>query len=279
MKIRDAIINKNSYFCGKLKLNNMNLLLISNSTNFGEPYLAWAINQIELFSAKNNLNTDSKIIFVPFAGVNIAGKPFPESYDAYEQRVKTVFAEKLGLKNFTSVHHFDDKKAAVREADCIVVGGGNTFHLVAEMHKYGLVEAIRERALAGVPYMGWSAGSNVACPTLCTTNDMPIVQPASFNTLNLVPFQINPHYLDPHPEIDKMIKHGGETRQDRINEYLAVNQKMTVVGLREATALWLDGDRLWLKGGKKMVILKYGDELREIEPNTDVTFLLHQALA
>jgi len=257
----------------------MNLLLISNSTNFGEPYLAWAINQIELFSAKNNLNADSNIIFIPFAGVNIAGKPYPDSYDAYEQRVKTVFAEKLGLRNFTSVHHFDDKQAAVREADCIVVGGGNTFHLVAEMHRYGLVDAIRERALAGVPYMGWSAGSNVACPTLCTTNDMPIVQPASFNTLNLVPFQINPHYLDPHPEIDKMIKHGGETRQDRINEYLAVNQNMTVVGLREATALWLDGERLWLKGGKKMVILKYGEELREVEPNTDVTFLLKQALA
>ena len=136
------------------------------------------------------------------------------------------------------------------------------------------MDAIRERALAGVPYIGWSAGSNVACPTLCTTNDMPIVQPSSFKTLNLVPFQINPHYLDPHPEIDKMIKHGGETRQDRINEYLAVNQKMVVVGLREATSLWVTDGKMMLKGGKKMIVMQYGKEAVEIEPNTDVTFLL-----
>ena len=252
----------------------MRLLLISNSTNFGENYLAWATTQIELFCLQNHINKDSRIIFVPFAGVNIGGMVYPESYDAYEAKVKNVFRTKFGLENFTSVHHFDDKVKAVNEADCIVVGGGNTFHLVAEMHRYGLMDAIRNRALAGVPYMGWSAGSNVACPTLCTTNDMPIVQPASFNCLNLVPFQINPHYLDPHPEIDKMIKHGGETRQDRINEYLAVNQEMTVVGLREATALWVTDNNMWLKGGKKMVVMRYGKEAVEIEPNSDVTFLL-----
>ena len=178
----------------------MRLLLISNSTNFGENYLAWASTQIELFCLQNHINKDSRIVFVPFAGVNIGGMVYPQSYDAYESKVRNVFRTKFGLENFTSVHHFDDKVKAVNEADCIVVGGGNTFHLVAEMHRYGLMEAIRNRALAGVPYMGWSAGSNVACPTLCTTNDMPIVQPASFNCLNLVPFQINPHYLDPHPD-------------------------------------------------------------------------------
>ena len=257
----------------------MRLLLISNSTNFGENYLAWAVNQIEYFCLQNGLNPDSKIIFVPFAGVNIGGKAYPESYDAYEAKVQKVFFEKFGFKNFTSVHHYDDKVAAVKEADCIVVGGGNTFHLVAEMHRYGLMEAIRERAKAGVPYMGWSAGSNVACPTLCTTNDMPIVQPASFETLNLVPFQINPHYLDPHPEIDKLIKHGGETRQDRINEYLAVNQDRVVVGLREATSLWVTDDKMMLKGGKKMIVMQYGKEAYEVEPNTDVTFLLNGTMA
>jgi len=250
------------------------LLLISNSTNFGESYLAWCITQIESFCEKNNVKSDTRILFFPFAGVNIAGKAYPESYNAYENRVKTVFAEKLGLHNFTSVHNYDDKQKAVREAECIVVGGGNTFHLVAEMHRYGLMDAVRKRVLEGIPYMGWSAGSNIACPTLCTTNDMPIVMPESFNTLNLVPFQINPHYLDPHPEIDKMIKHGGETRQDRINEYLAVNQSMTVVGLREATALWVDGDKMLLKGGKKMIVMKYGDAPVEIEPNSEVSFLL-----
>ena len=227
----------------------MRLLLISNSTNFGENYLAWATTQIELFCAQNHINKDSRIIFVPFAGVNIGGMVYPESYDAYESKVRNVFRTKFGL------------------------------HLVAEMHRYGLMDAIRERALAGVPYMGWSAGSNVACPTLCTTNDMPIVQPASFKCLNLVPFQINPHYLDPHPEIDKMIKHGGETRQDRINEYLAVNQEMTVVGLREATALWVVDDKMWLKGGKKMIVMRYGKESVEIDPNSDVTFLLGGQMA
>ena len=136
------------------------------------------------------------------------------------------------------------------------------------------MEAVSEVVKKGTPYIGWSAGSNVACPTLCTTNDMPIVQPASFKTLNLVSFQINPHYLDPQPEIDKMVKHGGETRQDRLNEYLAVNQSMKVVGLREASALWVDDDKIMLKGGKKMMVFKYGEEPVEVEPNSDVTSFL-----
>lgn len=251
----------------------MNLLLISNSTNFGEPYLAWATNQIEYFCEKTGINAKTNIVFIPFAGVNIGGKAYPASYDAYENRVKTVF-EKLGFANFRSVHTFDNKVEAVKIAGCIIVGGGNTFHLVAELHKYKLVDVIRERAKAGVPYIGWSAGSNIACPTLCTTNDMPIVEPESFKALNLVPFQINPHYLDPHPEIDKMIKHGGETRQDRLNEFLAVNQKTKVVGLREATSLWVIGDKMMLKGGKKMIIFEYNKEPVEIEPGSDVSYLL-----
>lgn len=251
----------------------MRLLLISNSTNFGEVYLAWAMNQIEYFCQQNALTADSNIIFVPFAGVNIAGKAYPDSYDAYEARVKGVFENKLGFSNFTSIHRFENKIAAVEQADCIIVGGGNTFHLVAELHRYGLMKAIRDKAIAGTPYIGWSAGSNIACPTLCTTNDMPIVQPASFEAMNLVPFQINPHYLDPHPEIDKMIKHGGETRQDRINEYLAVNQKMTVVGLREASSIWVMDDKKMLKGGKKMVVMRYGQDAIEVEPNSDISFL------
>ena len=249
----------------------MNLLLISNSTNFGETYLAWPMTQLESFCEKNNLKADSKIVFVPFAGVFINGNPYPQSYDAYTARVKKVFDEKLGLKNFVSVHEVENKIQLVDEAACIVVGGGNTFHLVAELHRYGLMDAISKVAKEGKPYIGWSAGSNIACPTLCTTNDMPIVQPASFNTLNLIPFQINPHYLDPHPEIDKMIKHGGETRQDRINEYLAVNQNMKVVDLREASAIWVVGDKYYLKGGKKMMVFKYGTEPLELEPNSEIT--------
>lgn len=252
----------------------MNLLLISNSTNFGEPYLAWAINQIEYFCEKVGVHYGSKIIFIPFAGVNIAGQAYPASYDAYENRVKGVF-QKLGFTNFHSIHRFDNKIEAINQAECIIVGGGNTFHLVAELHKYKLMDVIHQCAKAGVPYIGWSAGSNIACPTLCTTNDMPIVQPESFKALNLIPFQINPHYLDPHPEIDKMIKHGGETRQDRLNEFLAVNQDKKVIGLREATSLWLIGNKMMLKGGKKMVVFEYNKDMVEIEPGTDVSYLLN----
>ena len=251
----------------------MNLLLISNSTNFGEPYLAWSIAQIELFFIKNNINSEAKVLFFPFAGVNIGGKVYPESYDIYENRVKNVFS-KIGFSNLKSVHQFENKKQAIEEADVIIVGGGNTFHLVAEMHQHQLMECVRNKVLSGTPYMGWSAGSNLACPGLFTTNDMPIVQPESFKALNLVPFQINPHYLDPTPEIDKMIKHGGETRQDRLNEYLAVNQNITVVGLREASALWVSGKRMTLKGGKNMVVMQYGKEPKEYAPEDDLSFLL-----
>jgi dipeptidase E len=251
----------------------MKLLLISNSTNFGEPYLAWCQTQIDYFCSLNSISEKSNILFIPFAGVNVGGKAYPESYDVYEKRVQTIF-KSWGYEGVKSIHRFENKTEAVEKADCIVVGGGNTFHLYAEMHHFDLMEKVREKVLKGTPYIGWSAGSNLACPTLCTTNDMPIVEPKSFKGLNLVPFQINPHYLDPTPEIDKMIKHGGETRQDRLSEYLAVNQKMTVVGLREASALWVDGDKMTLRGGKKIVVMQYGPTEREMEPGSDISELL-----
>jgi dipeptidase E len=260
----------------------MNLLLISNSTNFGEPYLAWCQTQIDFFCGKNGISTDSNILFFPFAGVNIGGKAYPESYNAYEERVKTVFL-KWGYKNLHSIHRYENKAEAIDNADCLIVGGGNTFHLYAEMYKFDLMEKVYNKVEKGMPYIGWSAGSNLACPTLCTTNDMPIKEPKSFEGLNLVPFQINPHYLDPTPEIDNMIKHGGETRQDRLNEYLAVNQKMLVVGLREASALWVEGNKMTLRGGKKMRVMQYiidekskigKVESYEVEPGDDVSGFL-----
>ncbi|MCL2130976.1 MAG: dipeptidase PepE [Lentimicrobiaceae bacterium] len=251
----------------------MKLLLISNSTNFGEPYLAWCQTQIDYFCKLSSVSQKSNILFIPFAGVNVGGKVYPESYDAYEKRVQNVF-KTWGYENVKSIHHAENQADAVAKADCIVVGGGNTFHLYAEMHKFDLIETVRAKVLQGTPYIGWSAGSNLACPTLCTTNDMPIVEPKSFRGLNLVPFQINPHYLDPTPEIDKMIKHGGETRQDRLNEYLAVNQDNTVVGLREACALWVEGKKMSLRGGKRIVVMQYGKPEREMEPGADVSELL-----
>jgi dipeptidase E len=137
------------------------------------------------------------------------------------------------------------------------------------MHETGIMAAIREKALAGTPFIGWSAGSNVACPTLRTTNDMPIIQPASFKTLNLIPFQINPHYLDANPE-----GHGGETREQRIMEFQALNPEVVVVGLREASALHLDGEMLHLLGQRSMRLFKAGKDPVELEPGSNLNYLL-----
>lgn len=167
-----------------------------------------------------------------------------------------------------SIHKEADPVKAVQEAEAIAVGGGNTFYLVYMMHKLGLMNVIRQKVLEGTPYIGWSAGSNVACPTLRTTNDMPIIQPASFDCLNIIPFQINPHYLDAHPE-----GHGGETRQQRIEEFLTVNREVTVVGLREASLLEIHGEKIFLKGRKPMRIFIHGTEPREVETGSDVSFL------
>jgi dipeptidase E len=197
------------------------------------------------------------ILFIPYAGVNLSPEGLTASFDAYEKRVQAVFAE-LGLHIY-SIHRESDPARAVADARAIAVGGGNTFHLVYMLHLHGLVPVIRQRVLEGMHYMGWSAGANVACPTLRTTNDMPIVQPASFDTLNLVPFQINPHYLDANPE-----GHGGETRQQRIEEFLAVNREMTVIGLREATLIQVEGEKYQLKGSRPMRVFRYGKEPEEI---------------
>ncbi len=242
----------------------MKLLLISNSTNAGESYLNWPQKYISEFCAKHGVK---KVLFIPYAGVNLSNEGLDVSYDIYEKRVADVFAS-LGLE-LVSIHRAKDPVEAVKQAECVATGGGNTFHLVAMMHKYGVMQAIRERALNGMPYMGWSAGSNVACPTLRTTNDMPIFEPESFDCMNLIPFQINPHYLDANPE-----GHAGETRQQRIEEFLAINRKITVVGLREACLLELDGKTLLHKGSRNLRVFKYGQTPEELPAGADVSFLL-----
>lgn len=246
----------------------MKLLLISNSTNYKEPYLGWCMDLIVDFLKNENKN----ILFIPYAGVNIGGKAYPESYDAYADRVRKVFATK-GFDNVVSIHEEKDPIAAINNAGVIMVGGGNTFHLVAEIHRNKLIEPIRRKVLEGTPYMGWSAGSNVACPTLRTTNDMPIVMPESFNCLDFVPFQINPHFIDPYSEeINDAIRHGGETREVRINEFLAVNQEIRVAGLREGTALWVEKDQIELIGERPMYVMKYGEEPYDIQPGAKFGF-------
>ncbi len=235
----------------------MQLLLLSNSTNQGEQYLGWPRAIIKQFLRNNKINS---CLFVPYAGVT-------DTWDDYTTRVRSVFS--IWGCMLESVHTMPDPALAISKSNCIVIGGGNTFRLVQMMQETGAMDAIREKVLNGTPFIGWSAGSNVACPTLCTTNDMPIIQPASFNTLNLIPFQINPHYLDANPE-----GHGGETREQRINEYQALNTEVTVVGLREATALHLNGNSLNLMGKRSMRLFISGKEPVELQPGDDISFLL-----
>ncbi len=241
-----------------------NLLLISNSTNAGEEYLNWPRPHIQEFVNENQVKT---AVFVPFAGVNLSPDGLEASFDAYEKRVQNVFSD-FGV-TITSLHKVEEPKDAVKKAEMIIVGGGNTFHLVKMMHKLGLMKAIRSRIKKGIPYIGWSAGSNVACPTLCTTNDMPITEPKSFKCLKVIPFQINPHYLDAHPE-----GHGGETREQRINEYLVVNNKMYVAGLREACLFKIKNNDIKLVGERKLRVFRHNVEPQELTAADDISFLM-----
>lgn len=233
----------------------MRLLLISNSTNAGEGYLEYPKNDIREF-----LSGVKEVMFVPYAAVTF-------SFDDYLARVQGRFSE-IGI-GVRSVHRESNPARALREAEAIIVGGGNTFHLLKAMQEQGLVQVVRERVPQGVPYVGWSAGSNVACPTICTTNDMPIVEPASFRAAGLVDFQINPHYLDAHPE-----GHAGETREQRLLEYIAANPCTYAVGLREGCILRVEGRTLTLKGNRPMRIFRHGETPYEVNPGDDLGFLM-----
>jgi dipeptidase E len=241
-----------------------NLLLVSNSTNAGEDYLAWPRNDIREFLSGFGVQ---KVLFIPYAGVNLTASGVERSFDLYEEKVKRIFKE-MGF-SLHSIHREPNPVVAVNEAESIVVGGGNTFHLVMMMQELGLMEAIRRKVFRGIPFVGWSAGANVACPTMKTTNDMPICEPPSFNCLKLIPFQINPHYLDVSPA-----GHGGETREQRILEFLTVNRDMTVVGLREGCLLKVEGDTMNLTGKHSMRVFRFGMDAREYQAGENLDFLL-----
>ena len=233
----------------------MNLLLISNSTNAGEQYLQYPIKNIESF-----LQGVSEVVFIPYAAVTF-------SYAAYEAKVQARFDE-IGIK-VRSIHRSKNPRRMIREAQAICVGGGNTFALAKKMHEQGLMTAILRKIKEGTPYVGWSAGSNVSCPTICTTNDMPIVQPESIKAIGAVKFQINPHDLDANPE-----GHAGETREQRIEEYIEANPRRWVVGLREGCMLHLHDGKMDLIGSRPMRIFKKGVKTYEVQPGDDLSFLL-----
>ena len=241
-----------------------NLLLISNSTNAGEAYLGWPREHIKDFLLEVGAK---RVLFIPYAGVNLSDEGLDASFDAYEAKVKSVYTE-LGFDLY-SIHKEDNPVEAVENAEAIAVGGGNTFHLVYMLQKTGAMEAIKKRVLDGMPFMGWSAGSNVACPSLRTTNDMPIIEPLSFTCLDVIPFQINPHYLDAHPD-----GHGGETREQRINEFTAVNPSMYVAGLREGCYFRVKGGHLEHVGERGLRVFKDGQEAKEYQSGDDIQFLM-----
>ena len=238
----------------------MRLLLISNSTMPGEPYLDYPKHEMKKFLGEKPV----KALFIPYAAVTF-------SYDLYVEKVQERFAE-IG-HSVVGIHTFEDQVAAVHQAEAIVIGGGNTWQLVRMMHDHHLMNPIREKVLAGAPFIGWSAGSNVACPTLRTTNDMPIVDPRGFDTMNLVPFQINPHYLDANPE-----GHAGETREQRIQEFIEINPHCHVVGLREGSMLLLENNILKLIGSRSVRIFRKGQEPVELSAQDDLGFLLRYPL-
>jgi dipeptidase E len=237
-------------------MKNRRLLLLSNSKNYGQGYLEHALSEIQDFLGREIL----KVFFIPFAAVRY-------SFDEFATSVRERFLN-IGYE-LDSIHEASNAERAVSEAEAIVVGGGNTFHLLYHIYKNNLLQSVRARAGEGVPYIGWSAGSNVACPTIKTTNDMPIIEPPGFDAFGLVPFQINPHYLDAHPE-----GHQGETREERIQEFIVANPDVPVVGLREGSMLRVEGSSIKLIGEKTARVFIRGQEPKELGAEDSLEFLL-----
>jgi dipeptidase E len=226
-----------------------NLLLISSSTVYGRGYLDHV--ESEIHSVLAGLD---RVLFVPFALYD---------RDAYTAKAKHRFRQ-MGFL-LESVHE-NLAQRPVKEAQAIFIGGGNTFRLLKALYDYDLLETIRDRVDAGVPFIGSSAGSIVACPTLKTTKDMPVVQPPSFDALHLVNFQISPHYLDPDPNS----RHMGETQEERIMQYLEENDR-PVVGLREGTLLRVHRGSIVLRGDSSARIFRRGCKPAEVPPDTDLS--------
>ncbi len=232
------------------------LLLISTSTVHGSRYLDYCADDIVGF-----LRDRLRVLFIPFA------RPSGISLADYSKRARERFAT-MGFE-LNGIEAATDPREAVETADVIFIGGGNTFLLLRDLYETGLIEPIRERVANGVPYIGTSAGSNVAGLTIGTTNDMPIVRPSTFDALGLVPFNINPHYLDPDPDS----KHKGETRETRIKEYHVLNPQ-PVVGLREGAWLEISGDSMLLGGSSGARLFRQGSEPEEFETGDQLDFLL-----
>jgi dipeptidase E len=232
------------------------LLLLSNSTNYGEPFLAWPEEDLLTFLK----DVHGRLLFIPFAGVTI-------SWDAYYAKVQQRFGEwDLTVR---SLHTQQDPLQAIEDASCIIVGGGNTFHLLHHLQKMRVLDAIRHKVSQGTAYIGWSAGSNLACPTIKTTNDMPVIDIDGMDALNLVPFQINPHFTEM-----TISNHSGESRIARLEEYMQVNPSVEVIGLPEGMLLELNKDGLHIKGEGTASVFRYGRQPKNLESGTRADWLM-----
>lgn len=240
-------------------MTSKNLLLLSSSRAGNTPYLEHAKTMIT-----DHLAGIKEVLFIPYAGVTV-------NYDDYTKKVQNAL-QSMNIK-VVGIHQFDNTVSAVKNAQAVVIGGGNTFHLLHQLYENNLISAIAEKVNAGMPYIGWSAGSNVAGASICTTNDMPIIEPKSFTALSLVPFQLNPHYTDFNPP-----GHNGETREQRLAEFMVINPEMPIVGIVEGSALKLGNSKLSLIANENIAkpngFLFKGGKKHNIEVNDDISDLL-----
>lgn len=222
----------------------------------GTSFFTWPKPHVKAFLGSKI----EEIVFIPFAAVTL-------SFDAYEDAVSRAF-DAMGYK-VRSVHRVQDRKELVKHAQAVVVGGGNTFVLLNRMYEADLLTAVRSRIEEGIPYVGWSAGANLACPTIMTTNDMPVVMPPSFDALNIVPFQLNPHYHEL-----KFQNQGGETRKERLEEFLLFNPARRVIGLPEGMFILRDGKKMKICGDGTAKLYAAGKSITDLRPETDIGYLL-----
>jgi dipeptidase E len=232
-----------------------NIIIASTSTIHGGESLDYLLDELSIF-----FKDVSEILFIPYA------RPSGITHDEYTQKVSVPF-NKIG-KKIVGIHEFENPKEAIKNAKGIFTGGGNTFVLVNQLYKNDLIDTIKTEVKNGTPYIGTSAGSNICGLTINTTNDMPIVYPPSFKTFGFVPFNINPHYLDPDPTS----KHMGETRETRIKEFHKFNTQ-PVVGIREGSWLEVKGDTITLKGTLDARVFEYDKTPYEIKTGSELNGL------
>lgn len=250
---KDNSISLTHIIFNKLKMKN--IIIASTSTLHGGDYLDYLLPELE-----KHFQNCKTLLFIPYA------RPGGITHEEYTAKVASAFA-KINI-DAKGIHEFENPTTAIKNAEGIFTGGGNTFLLVTQLYKNQLMDVLAETVKSGTPYLGTSAGSNICGLTMQTTNDMPIIYPPSFQTLGLIPFNLNPHYLDP----DNQSTHMGETRETRIKEYHAFNS-VPVLGLREGSWLDVKGEKIILKGSLTARLFRQNQMPEEIESGTDLSFL------